>query len=323
MGAFTDKIAQEVRDALLDPVFIARLQHKTAGRTFWVMEEGAADYTTFVAEHPPYKDGVAAVYTTVALAIAACTASKGDLILVDQEYTQTVSAAAGFDMSKIGIKIVGMGQGTLRPTLTFDTATTADILVSAANCHLENFIFVSDINDLGMFLDLNEGGFTLKGCTLKTSSTKEALNFINIATTKDDFKFIDCEFLQPTDPEGTDAAANTGAIYCVDTENILIEGCKFRGFFETAIVHNKTTKVQNLIVKDCELSNSIAVPFILVAASTGVCERCYGATLVATDATEALVYGTLGVSFWISQSTSLGNDSGGGGQGGITGTIAT
>ena len=109
----------------------------------------------------------------------------------------------------------------------------------------------------------------------------------------------------------------------MDTENILIKGCQFRGFFETAIVHNKTTKVQNLRVIDCELSNSIAVPFILVAASTGVCERCYGATLAATDATEALVYGTIGICFWISQSTSLGNDSGGGGQGGITGVIAT
>lgn len=323
MSNFSEEIAEAVREFLLDPRFIARLQHQTTGRIFWVMETGAADYTTFAKNHPAYPDAVAAVYTTVELALAACTASRGDVVLVDQEYTQTISGAAGIDLDIIGVKVIGMGHGTLKPTLTFDTATTADVLVSVANCHLENFRFVSDINSLGMFLDVNAGGFTVKNCDFVTSSTKEAVNFINIATTMDNFKIIGCTFLQPTDPEGTDAAADTGAIFCVDTENILIEDCKFRGFFETAIVHNRTTKVQNLIVKNCELSNSIAVPFILVAASTGVCDACYGATLVAADATEATVYGTIGTGFWISQSTSLGNDSGGGGQGSIGGTVAT
>jgi len=322
MSKFSDDISLAVREIMKDPVFITRLQHQNLGRVFWVMETGAADYTNFVKEHPAYEDGVAAVYTTVELALAACVANRGDLVIVDQEYTQTISAAAGIDLDIAGVKVVGMGQGNERPTLTFDTAATADVLVSAANCSLENFIFVSDINDLGMFLDVNEGGFTVKNCTFKTSSTKEALNFINLATTKDDFKIIDCDFLQPTDPEGTDAAANTGAIYCVDSENILIQGCKFRGFFETAIVHNKTTKVQNLTVKDCELSNSIAVPFILVAASTGVCKDCYGATLVAADAAEANVYGTIGIAFWICNSQ-LGNDSGGGGQNGVAGTACS
>lgn len=322
MSAFADKIAEFVKEKLLDPVFLARQQYKTTGRIFWVMETGAANYTRFVAEHPAYDDGVAAVYTTIELALAACTADNGDIILVDQEYTEAVIAGGQIDLDIAGVRIIGLGQGTLRPTLTFGTATTADVLVSAANCSIENFIFTSDINDLGMFLDLNEGNFTLKGCLLQTSSTKEALSFIDIATTKDNFKFIDCEFLQPTDPEGTGAAVNTGAIYCVDTENILIQGCRFRGFFETAIVHNKTTKCQNLIVKDCELSNSIAVPFILVAASTGVCKDCYGATLAADDATEAKIFGTLGIAFWICNSQ-LGNDSGGGGQNGIGATACS
>ena len=320
--SFASTVAEYVKEAMLDPVFLARQQYKTTGRIFWVMATGAANYTRFVAEHPPYSDRVAAVYTTPELALAACTADNGDIILVDQEYTETIIAAGQLTLDVAGVRIIGLGHGTLRPTLTFGTATTADVLVSAKNCSIENFIFTSNINDLGMFLDLNEGNFTLRGCLLQTSSTKEALNFINIATTKDDFKFIDCEFLQPTDPEGTGAAANTGAIYCVDTENILVEDCKFRGFFETAIIHNKTTKVQNLIVKDCELSNSIAVPFILVAASTGVCKDCYGASLAATDATEALVYGTIGIAFWICNSQ-LGNDSGGGGQNGIPGVACS
>ena len=262
------------------------------------------------------------LHTSIDTAIGQCTADRGDCIIVLPGYTETISAAAGIAMDVAGVSIVGLGTGTLKPTLTF-SATTSDINVSAANCLIKNFRMVSSINNLVNFIDADAGQLIIEDCDFVTSSAKEALCFIDIATTNDDFEIRNCTFLQPTDPEGTGAAAGTGAIYCVDTENILIENCRFRGFFETAIVHNKTTKCQNLIVKDCELSNSIAVPFILVADVTGACERCYGATLVAADATEATVFGTIGTKFWISQSTSLGNDSAAGGQGSITGTVAS
>lgn len=262
------------------------------------------------------------LHTSIDTAIGKCTASRGDYILVLPGYAETISADAGIALDVAGVSIIGLGSGTLKPTLTF-SATASDIGITAANCSIKNFRMVSSVNNLVNFIDADAGQLTIEDCDFITSSTKEALCFINIATTKDDFVIRNCTFLQPTDPEGTDAAVNTGAIYCVDTENILVEGCTFRGFFETAIIHNKTTKVQNLTVKNCQLSNSIAVPFILVAASTGVCERCYGATLVAADATEATVYGTIGVGFWISQSTSLGNDSAAGGQGAITGVVAS
>lgn len=319
---FAETIADAVRVEMLDPVFLARMQYQTTGRVFWVMEEGAANFTRFNEEHPAYTDGVAAVYTTIELAMAACTANNGDIILVDQEYTETLAAAGDITFDIAGVKVIGLGQGNLRPTLTFGTATTADVLISAANCHLENFIFTSNINDLGMFLDVNEGNFTVKNCKFQTSSAKEAFCFIDLATTKDDFKIIDCDFRQPTDPEGTGAAVNTGAIYCVDSENILIEGCSFRGQFESGIVHNKTTACKGLVVKNCELSNELTVPFLLVVTAEGVCDHCYGATLVASDATEAQVYGTIGTIFWITN-TQLGNDSGGGGQNGVGGTACS
>ena len=322
MGKFTEDIATAVREFMLDPVFIARVKFTTTGRIFWVMETGAADQPQFVINHPAYQDAKAAVYTTVELAMDSVVAKRGDVILVDQEYTQTIAAAAGIDLDKQGVKVVGLGRGTLKPTLTLDDVAS-DVLISAADCQFENFRFVGDVNDLVNFVDVNEGGFTLKDCDFVTSSAKEALGFINLATTKDDFKILGCTFIQPTDPAGSDGAVDTGAIFLIDSENILVEDCSFVGFFETAIFHNRTTKCINLVVKNCELSNEIVVPFILVAAATGVVEGCYGETKAAADATEATVYGTIGVRFWISQSTSLGNDSATGGQGSISGTVAT
>ena len=289
----------------------------TGGEIHYVGTSGTAAYAYMQSRVESSK-----LHTSIDTAIGQCTADRGDYIIVLPNYTETIAADAGITLDIAGVSIIGLGSGTLKPTLTF-SATASDISVTAANCLIKNFRMVSSINSLVNFIDADAGQLTIEDCDFVTSSAKEALCFINIATTKDDFVIRNCTFLQPTDPEGTDGGANTGAIYCVDTENILIEGCQFRGFFETAIVHNKTTKCQNLIVNDCQLSNSIAVPFILVAASTGVCEKCYGATLAATDATEALVFGTIGICFWISQSTSLGNDSGAGGQGSISGVVAT
>lgn len=260
---------------------------------------------------------------TIDAAIGKCTANKGDVILVMPGHAETITAAGGITLDVAGVSIIGLGVFTLKPTITLGTATTADVNITAANCRISNIRFVSNINSLGNFLDVDAGQFMVDNCDFITSSAKEAVNFINLATTKDDFIIRDCTFLQPTDPEGTGGAANTGAIYCVDSENILIEGCKFRGQFESAIVHNKTTACKGLVVKDCELSNELTVPFLLVTTAEGVCERCYGATLVASDASEAQVFGTIGTLFWISQSTSLGNDSGGGGQGSVTGTVAS
>lgn len=326
MPNFQVQIAKAVREEMTDPFFIARLLHGSTGRVFWVMATGAADYVSFVRDHPAYRpDETAAVYTTVELAMAATTASRGDVVLVDQEYTQTITAAAGISLDVVGTKLIGMGTGTLKPTLTFTTVVGADVVVTAANSHIENFRFVSGINDLTNFLDVNVGQLTVKGCDFVTSSTNEAFAFIDIATTFDDFKIIDCTFSQPTDPAGTNDAAGTGAIYLVDTQNVLVQGCEFVGFFETAIIHNLTTACTNLIVRDCTMTNLLttATPFQLVAGATGHADRVVGETVGSTDGTVALLWGGLGTRFWISQNCSMGNDSAAGDQGMIIPVVAS
>jgi hypothetical protein len=261
-------------------------------------------------------------FSTIDYAIGKCTAGRGDIIVVMPGYTETISGAAGWACDKAGVAIIGLGTGTNKPTITF-SATDSDINISAANVTISNFRCVSSVNSLVAFMNVDEGYATIHNCDFVTGSATEALCFINQATTYDGLTVSGCKFLQPTDPDGTGAAVNTGGIYLVDSEDILVENCTFRGQFESGIIHNKTTACKGLVVRDCELSNELTVPFLLVVTAEGVCERCYGATLIASDASEAQVFGTIGTLFWISQSTSLGNDSAAGGQGSITGTVAS
>src|SRR3990167_10978149 len=61
-------------------------------------------------------------FTTIDHAVGKCTANNGDLIIVMPGHTETVTAAAGLDLDVAGITLIGVGNGSDRPTINFTTA---------------------------------------------------------------------------------------------------------------------------------------------------------------------------------------------------------
>lgn len=281
---------------------------------FWVNSTGGSDTNDGVRGRS--KDSP---FATIDYAIGICTASKGDVIYVMPGHAETLTNTSRITMDVTGVSVIGLGMGSLKPTLTFGTDTTADINVTAANCLLKNFRLVNNIDSLVNFLDLDADWFWGEDLDFVTSSTKEALGFINIATTKDNFFFKRLTALQPTDPAGTDGNADTGFVYIVDSENIFFDDCWFYGNFETAIFHNKTTACKNLWVRNCYGRQALsgAEPFLLVDGATGGADKGLFITPAEAAATEATLVGTLGESFFISPTCTFGNDGAAGGQGGI------
>ncbi len=152
MSKFDQQIADSVKKVLAgSDVFSNRLHNQFTGRVFWVMLSTKTNYGAFVASHPSYKSGngvttVASVYNTIDAAINACTASQGDVIYVDQGHTEAVtSSSIACDIA--GVTFIGLGSGSLRPTLTFG-ATDSRINVTAANCTWQNFRFTAGIGDV-------------------------------------------------------------------------------------------------------------------------------------------------------------------------------
>ena len=226
-------------------------------------------------------------FLTIDYAVGQCTASNGDRIYVMPGHTEAVIAASGIDFDVAGIEVIGLGVGTSRPTITLGTATTATVVVGAVNVTLKNLRFVGGINDLAIMLDVNFGNFLIEGCEFRTASTFEAFCMIDIATTFDDVHIKNCRFFQPSDPEGTTNAVNTGCIYLVDSEDVVIEGCYFSGNFESSIVHNKTTAATNLWIKDCFGNQALsgAEVLTLVTGGTGGISNCAFTVDNAADAT--------------------------------------
>ncbi len=237
-----------------------------------------------------------APFATIDFAVGQCAANNGDRIYVMPGHAEAVIAAAGLDFDVAVIEVIGLGNGTSRPTITLDTATSATVEIGAVDVTLKNMRFVSDINDLAILLDVNFGTCRIENCDFLSSSAKECFCFIDIATTKDDIVISGCRFFQPTDPEGTTNAASTGCIFLVDSQDVLIENCYFSGFFESSIIHNRTTAATRLWVNNCHGTQELtgAEVLTLVAVGTGGMADCSWSVIGATDATTEALFVVIG-----------------------------
>jgi len=134
-------------------------------------------------------------FATIDYAIAFCTADKNDIIYVMPGHAEAISAALEFVCDIAGVSIIGLGSGTNRPTVTFDTADTTDIDIDAANVTIENIIFSANFADIATAFDVNAKDFTLKRCHFQATATD--MNFLVCVqdggtTTSDRISIIEC-----------------------------------------------------------------------------------------------------------------------------------
>jgi hypothetical protein len=288
---------------------------EVAGSQFYVSSVYGADTSNRGNKEQPFK--------SLDYAIGRCGTSLGDVIYVMPGHTESLASPGhalpviNFDVP--GVTVIGLGSGTDIPTFTLTGVSTNDINIDAKNIKIKNLKFATVPNSLNAFFDVNESDFTIEDCILDgtgsaESSSSGALCFFDIATTKDNFKFKNCQFINSTDSSGSDGNAGTGCFYFVDSENIFVEDCFFNGFFETAIFHNKTTAAKNVWVKNCYGTQLLSGAEIhaQVANMTG---GDLGSTFIIYNATDAAITGTWGVlseRFFFSLTSGVGNDGGGG-----------
>lgn len=101
-----------------------------------------------------------AALATIAQAITKCTTSKGDVIIVMPGHAETVATATAFNLNKIGVSIVGLGQGTLRPTISLSLAA-ATLTISAASCSMKNLIVKSTVADVLIAITITGANCTI------------------------------------------------------------------------------------------------------------------------------------------------------------------
>jgi hypothetical protein len=114
-------------------------------------------------------------------ALLKCTANKMDVIVVLPGYTQTVSAASGLNINVAGVTIVGIGSGSLRPEITYDTAATATVAISAANVTVKNISFNANYADVAKAIITSAKNIRIEGCYFTEEATD--MNFLTCIAT--------------------------------------------------------------------------------------------------------------------------------------------
>ena len=166
------------------------------GKVFWVNSSAVYAAGQAVAGNNTVNSGTyTKPFATIAYAVTRCLAGRGDIIAVMPGHAESITAAAGIALNVSGVCIIGTGAGTLRPTITFTTANTATMTVTAANCSILNVKFVPNFLSIARAIGVTATDFTVQNCDF--SDTSSILNFLNIinctgaANTADRLSFID------------------------------------------------------------------------------------------------------------------------------------
>lgn len=245
---------------------------ETTGRFYIVGKAGLAGLNEVMGMYPGnYPDGTAVVFPTVKLALAACLANRGDVILVMPGHTENITNATDFAVNVAGVTIIGLSQGNLRPIFTFTTAITANVPVTGANSSINNCIFD------GTGFDAVTSMFTITapGVTLRKNNfiTGNATNQIGVGVTTS--ALATYFTFDSNNVVGTTDAGTTNFLQMVGGDNAQITNNTFYGAYTTSLgpINQITTAGVSMLIANNSLVNATASStkvIVLVAGSTGV-----------------------------------------------------
>ena len=222
-------------------------------------------------------------FATLNYAVSKCTASQGDIILLAPGHTETIDdlgTASGTTtdevvIDKIGVTIIGIGNGTLKPTFTMgSTDVTASINITAANVRIKNIRVISGLADLaaGITIGASADGTIIEDCDIRdgNAANLEMVIGISVAANADDIVIRNCNF--STVPAGGCANAIVFAGGC---DRAIIEGNTAYGTYSAGVMLASTAASLECIIRNNTFVNEGAVALALHASSTGILSGNY------------------------------------------------
>lgn len=153
------------------------------GRAFWV-NNGSTIPAGSIAGSNGNPGTLQKPFSTILYAQTMCVANKGDIIFVMPGHAETIADATTLTLNKAGVAIIGLGAGSNRPTLTFSTANTANIPVTAANIALQNILFIANFLDIASVFTATSTNtptdLSIESCEFR--DTSNVLNFLSLIT---------------------------------------------------------------------------------------------------------------------------------------------
>ncbi len=241
-------------------------------------------------------------FSTVAYAVTQCVAGRGDIVFVKPSHAETITASTAWG-GTAGVAIVGLGQGSNRPTFTF-SATASQITLAGKDMLLHNLLFISSIDAVVVVMTVSAADVTLSDIEYREDTAVQCTDCIVTTAGATRFKVAGFKY------RAFDATAGTVAgIALVGVADANISGVDAIGLWSAGFVDCRTTASTNLWVHDSKY-RSLGTGEIFVkdtiTASTGTMGPNLFLWLSAntTNITEAITGATF-VSFGAGQTAGL------------------
>lgn len=193
--------------------------------------------------------------TSINAALQRCRSGKGDIVMVHPDHTESIDAADKWSNLVAGTRIIGMGIGRKRPTITW-TATAGQIAVDVADVSIENMnLNFVGINAVAKAINVTAAGFSLIGCKCTIGDTSKVLAIgIEIGAGANDCTITDCTFTGLIASKVTGATIKNPSSTVVD--NLVITNCRFFGTTTTLQGHIWIgSACTNMYLADLDLAN--------------------------------------------------------------------
>ena len=252
------------------------------GETFWVnsttiLPEGGKS----PSDNSPgtFQEPVA----TIAAALDLCKADRGDIVAVMPGYTETVATAAGLAFDVAGVAVIGMGQGTLKPTIS-SSATASTITVTANNVSITNFRFVSTVANMVIGLSVTGTHFAVDSSEFMCSAAATGmLTPISATATATGLRVTNCKINNESSVAGIPVTDVPVQGISTLADNSYIVGNHINGAYSVTGILNVTTAAEGLIIDRNVIYNpttgDIAGGISLASNCTGFVTNNYIGTL--------------------------------------------
>ena len=216
----------------------------TTGNVFFV-DSGAS----LAVDSTAHGDSPERPFATVDYAVGKCTASNGDIVYVMPGHAETLTANITMDVA--GVSVVGLGRGTLRPTITVG-AFDGTVAMTAANSALSNIRFVLEATDdtVASAITITADGCLVEGCETVVHATAQFTTHI----TATDAQFVE---LRGNVLKSLHTASSTSGIVVDGCDDLVIDGNVIDGHFGEHALDNTTTGSADEILRASITNNTI------------------------------------------------------------------
>lgn len=195
-------------------------------------------------------------FSTVAYAVTQCVAGRGDIVFVKPSHAETISASTAWGAA--GVAIVGLGQGSNRPTFTF-SATASQITIASKDMLLHNLLFISSIDAVVAVMAVSAADVTLSDIEYREDTQVQCTDCIVTTAGATRFKVAGFKY------RSFDATAGSvSGIALVGVESADISGLDVVGLWSAGFVDCRTTASTNVRVYNVPQYRSLGTGEILV-----------------------------------------------------------